>query len=745
MGVQLVSFDVFDTLLTRPSGSPETLFLMLGRRLARRDLISSSAQTFAEQRCQAEARRFDNAGGLDSHVTLADILGELTLGLDADPVALAAEELALEKALLRPLPDGVERLGEARSRGVRIAFVSDMYLPEPVLEDLLRSKGLMRDGDLLLVSNRYGASKRSGRLFEVLSSLTGVPPRAIEHHGNDAESDVRQPQRLGVTVRPFATGNPNRYERLLDAGAAQSDGLSAALAGASRLARNGRGELPAHERCIVDISAGVAAPMLIGFVLWVLRRAESAGVRRLYFVSRDGQLLLGVAKILAARIGLSIELRYLYGSRQAWRAPALDLTDAAAVDNVLPMRISGGALESVSAQALFARFGVSPGCVASALAEAGIHEERWSAPLDEARVEAVRSMIRDDVAVRDRLLEAQAANRSLVVDYLRQEGFGDGTPSAIVDLGTGATLYSALADLLEGAGLSVPQAFYLGQRRDGVATLARLPHRYLFDAREERGFCRHSGLIGFLEAVCSADHGSVVGYRRGDRRIEPVTATGGVEEVRQWGHDHVRDTVLATAAELLLDDDHVDWRADVRASTMAAFEAFWLSPTAEEARVWSRFPFDDGWAGHPNWIRLAEPYALVDVLARGYPHRHWWHEAALAMSGAPVRRAFAMRAFAMKAAGRLRRELAARRPASVPAMVPPPAASAAGSAETSVRACADDSPITSPAAACGPTAVPPTDPAIGAAAVPSAAGRSSFGQTPVHTAARAARPVKPYS
>lgn len=683
MSTELVSFDVFDTLLTRPSGSPESAFLMLGRRLARRGLIGCSAQAFAALRTQAEARRFANAGGLDSHVTLADIIGELVLGLDADPGLLAAEELALERALLRPLPAGVRRLREARAAGARIAFVSDMYLPMPVLERLLRANGLFVPGDTLLVSNVHAASKRSGRLFDVLGAQTGVPFARIEHHGNDAISDVARPARRGIRVAPFAQGNANRYERLLDEAAAESDGLAGSLAGASRLARNSFGDLGSHERTIVDSTAGVAAPLLIGFVLWTFRQALADGVRRLYFVSRDGQLLLAVAELLAARLRLDLELRYLYGSRQAWRAPAVDLDDPRAIASLLPGRINGGVLEAVSVEAVLARFGIQPVAIAPALSAIGLPEPEWTRAMREQEIDALHDLIRGDAGVRTALAGAQRENRARVVDYLRQEGLGDGTPSGMVDLGTGATLYNALADLLETAGLAVPRAYYLGQRRDGVPSNARIPQRYLFDAREERGFCSHAGLIGFLEAVCSADHGSVVGYRRDDRRIHAVTAADGVGPVRAWGHDRVREALLASAAHLVLHEDCVDWQADVRAATMRAFEAFWLAPTPEEARVWGAFPLDDGWAGHCHWIRLARPYSPADLLQTGFPHRHWWHEGALAQSGPVMRRVIRLRGLALKA---LRRGLAhLRRPsrAAVAAATPPAPLDTAGVLPTS--------------------------------------------------------------
>jgi hypothetical protein len=39
---------------------------------------------------------------------------------------------------------------------------------------------------------------------------------------------------------------------------------------------------------IRDVAAGVAAPALVGFVIWMLEQARQRGLLRLRFLSRDG-------------------------------------------------------------------------------------------------------------------------------------------------------------------------------------------------------------------------------------------------------------------------------------------------------------------------------------------------------------------------------------------------------------------------------------------------------------------------
>lgn len=73
-----------------------------------------------------------------------------------------------------------------------------------------------------------------------------------------------------------------------------------------------------------ELGASFAAPLFYGFVHRLMIQAEADGVKRLYFLARDGQLLLEIAKSIQAKLGFeSLELKYLYVSRQAMRFPSI--------------------------------------------------------------------------------------------------------------------------------------------------------------------------------------------------------------------------------------------------------------------------------------------------------------------------------------------------------------------------------------------------------------------------------------
>ena len=65
----------------------------------------------------------------------------------------------------------------------------------------------------------------------------------------------------------------------------------------------------------------IFAPLMTAFTVWVLREAEARGIKRLYFLSRDGYLPYRTAIRLVKSCEFDIECRYLYCSRYSLRVP----------------------------------------------------------------------------------------------------------------------------------------------------------------------------------------------------------------------------------------------------------------------------------------------------------------------------------------------------------------------------------------------------------------------------------------
>lgn len=636
----MVSFDVFDTILVRALLPPTAVFQLLGRRAQREGIVGGvDAAAFARLRVAAEAAAVKRAGGPDARLRLEDIACELVglLGLHrAVASSLADLERELEALLLRPCLPGVRLLAEARGRARRVVFVSDMYLEEEFVREQLQRWGLAHPGDRCYVSSTRAVSKQSGRMYKLVADEAHVPVSGLVHVGNDHRSDVRRARRAGVrTLHHLTDGNPHRYEALLAAAEPRAGGFAAALAGASRLTRLSA-DVADREREIVRVSAGVVAPVLTAFVTWTLRRAQESGVRRLYFVARDGQVLSHIARRLVESLGYEGEIRYLYGGRLPWNQPANLASDEG------PSWV-WDATADLSLADVLDRLRVRPRAVEHLLRPAGFPASSWGRPLTAGDRRSLRKLLTTP-AVRAVTEREAARHRRMVIEYLRQEGVVGDDPIAMVDIGWSGSLHRALSRLVEGVGGRPPLGYYFD-----LVSVPESPRleTFLSEPSVRRRLLRSiGGITTLMEMFTAADHGTVLGYERSNGRVHPVLAESRGEPLREWGLPLLRRTIGEFLDHLVVDSDLMNVDADLQKAVVAVLWELWSHPTAAEADAWGGFPFEDGVGSRTYRRRLAEPYGPAHILPalfrkRGaLRHRQEWPAACIALTPRPLRRFF---------------------------------------------------------------------------------------------------------
>ena len=666
---QIASFDVFDTVLTRAVGSPSTVFLLLGKRLTNMSLIQCTPEAFARARIAAERRAYENASEADK-VTLRQIYAELGTALrltETQQDQLMHLEWALEAELIRPVPSARDRVQAARDRGQRVVFISDMYLPSEFIQKQLARQGLWMDGDNCYISCEHGKSKASGELFRALLHCEGVSSELVSHCGNNPKADVQAAKRVGLQAELFLEGNLNRYEQILESYAWATEGLSSAMAGASRLARLTIPASDPKQEALRDVSAGVVAPVLVGYTLWILQRAQQLGLKRLYFLSRDGQILLEIARRLANKLNVSCELCYLYGSRQSWNLPAITSIDEE------QLSWSWDSTDFFSVQSWLSRVCIEPEEIKESLNSIGLTEKDWSRNLRRRERRALRAAVQEDGRLQQLILQRAAQKRQLMIEYLRQEGLLDSTDCGMVDIGWNGSMYYSLATVVAAAGGTPPVGLYFAMTGNKpLDTRFRIPETYFFNERLGVGFINvpggknleilretkypWRGLVTILEIFCYADHGTVVGFAEEGGRVHPVLKEERNQPAIDWGLSTVRKTVYCFIENLLLDSSLVNPQADVRTALAEIIKSFWLNPSPNDAMAWGNVPVEDGLGEETYWNPLASSYRWTHV-ARAFrtgkiykPHRHLWFEGAMALTSPVIR-------IALQAAIRFRREL----------------------------------------------------------------------------------------
>lgn len=613
------SFDVFDTVLTRRTGRPAAVFDLVADRLLAAGRLAAPAGAFTAARVRAEPRLHTLSG---RPPRLREVYEEVAhvLALPAGDVALFVEtEQDVERALSVAVPGAARLLDQARAEtpdGL-VVFVSDTPHTGDFVRELLQRQDLLVDGDRVFSSADMGASKSRGGLFTAVGQALALPGSQLSHTGDNRRADVARAQAEGWSGVHRPEAALDRYEKLLDARPGETAGFGAWLAGSSRLARLRAAEAGVSP-AVAEVAAGVAAPVLISYALWLAAQARARGLTRLYFVARDGQVLLETARPVLEVLAPEVECRYLHGSRQAWVLAAGAVSDEVLSSWLVPKPDS---------------------TARTALARAGLDAEHlwratglgWAAPDRADRVlsepEAARlSAELQREPLRSRVLEAARESLDLASDYVRQEGFAEtGHRSALVDLGWrghSARAFDALVRHVGGAPVEhLFLGLYSGARLVRQGACPPVLSAWLFDrdrgrAPDPRRLERPNVV---LEMFCAGTEGRTLGYRREGTRVVPVLSAPVNGPVLDWGLQDVRD-VIADVVQGCCDGltaQHL--HVDLAGPAWDVLQAFWSHPTSAEAAAWGSFPWEE--ESYPPVYRLAGPLPPRQLLRRLAPGR----------------------------------------------------------------------------------------------------------------------------
>lgn len=280
----VISFDVFDTLIFRPFETPQDLFFLVGERLNYPDFkrIRMETEQRAREEC-AESRGHREVG-------LADIYRcmERDAGV---PAAKGMElEVQTEFGLCFANPYMKEVVGCLKAEGKKLIAVSDMYLSKDIVKGILKKCGYPDDLDCH-VSCEYGKSKSDGSLFEQIKSLYGYE-KSFVHVGDNVRSDVENAKKAGFDAV--------WYRNVNEAGKpCRTEDMSAVTGSVYRGIVNARihNGLCAYGRDYEFgfIYGGIFA---LGYCQFIHEYAEQHDIDKLLFFSRDGDILIQVYRLL---------------------------------------------------------------------------------------------------------------------------------------------------------------------------------------------------------------------------------------------------------------------------------------------------------------------------------------------------------------------------------------------------------------------------------------------------------------
>lgn len=635
----VLSLDAFDTLITRSVYQPADVFEICGAILRESSAIQIGPATWRalRERTEADLVRHHHP----EEVRLDEIYDAL---VRANALARHRRDEArdlereVERLVGRPIAQTVQALKRFLAGAGTALVLSDTYLPAGDVLTLLDQSGVAVPQDRLHTSSQSRKTKRNGELFAHALRDIGASPRKVLHVGDNLSSDLRQARAAGLTVAPYLAGRPTRFERQLHKALASTGLLGSVMAGSARATRLGRSFRDSHRQAIWDLSANVTGPLLFTFVAWTLREAARRGLRTLYFLSRDGEILLKIARVLQPAFAPSVECRYLYVSRQSLHLPAITEIGPAAMEWIFDIPTA------YNLTYLLRRLDLEVETLLTVLPpDSPVRHLDPDAILTLDTASMVRQAL-EDGAGRDLVLRCTAERRRTCLAYLRSQSLLDPGQIGIVDIGWRGRLQRSLCRIVSTVEEQFEHrlcGFYVDLTGERIVDSGQMDTFSSLCPNSQFNWASRGPLF---EVFCAAGHGTVRRYDlEADGNASPTLDGDRNPAAEGWGLAVQQDAVVAFAKEALHGFrlarinplEHIDLLAGAALKIVMTFVD---TPRRPEADAFGSFEhaYDEQ---HERLEEIAgridfRPHALLKRLGPSYRLRRisYWPEASITRS-----------------------------------------------------------------------------------------------------------------
>ena len=587
-GIETLSLDCFDTLLWRNVQAPRDVFA---------GIALPGGAVEARMWAESAARRAKLLRKRTSEVSLTDIYTRLHPRADAAEITAAIDhEIALEASHCFAFAPTVALMQAAKARGLRVIVISDFYLSEAQLRDLIaRAAGddVLALIDRIFVSADHGTGK-GGELFPHVLKTLDARPETLFHVGDNRRSDHDAPARHGIASAHLVQFDAGTVQRLrLEAVAGALVDPAARVTAPLYQPHRAAVALRSDDTPAAILGHDVLGPVMLGFARWLHDEIAARSARlgkpvRPLFLMRDGHLPL---EVFRAACGEAHGPAPIEISRFA--AACASLTDIATLGEFVTEALDRA----------------GPDVVAHQLMLHG-HE---AAKLAKLSPSAFRREVMKP-ALANRILARSRAYTDRLVAHLAQAGIRSGDAVMLVDLGYNGSVQNLTEPVLrKRLNLDVCGRYLLlrEEQRSGLDKAGFLDTRH-YETRMLHALCT---TIAVLEQLCTVAQGSTVDYTPAG---DPIRKDAGIK----GGQSAIRDAVQAACIAFARDAGRGVHRqpssngaeADRRAAAAVLARLLFI-PSAEEVALLEAFDHDVN-LGTKDVVKLLDADESAEGLRR---------------------------------------------------------------------------------------------------------------------------------
>jgi len=451
--IKAISFDLFDTLISRPFEKPSDLWKFMESEVL--SLSSGKVVNFSINRGACEVLTRERLKDSHDEITLGNIYETLAdfynLPLE-DFRQIQNYEIEQEVYSARPRSFGQKMFKIACDSGKPIYIVSDMYLPKNTVEKILEKCGYANQFHKLFLSSDLGCRKHSGKLFDLLLEDLNIPAKFLLHIGDNKQTDYVIPMQKKIRAFRWSSSiewmrSNKAYKRVYPPRSGHGEIARSALAGTTA---HGLFDAPVSADAKKTLTGGqpsrlgygVLGPWLTGYMLWLAREAIRDGITDLFFLSREGWVLKEVFDVLTKNIKGAPRSHYMLASRRCVRMAACfsssDVWAFASEPYTPGVTIS---------ELIKDRFGIEIG-----YEDVEYFNRSEVGSIDQAISRSVEWRNKINLVINrlmDQILTASAMERDGYVEYLKQINFYSSENPGVVDIGWKGNIQGYLGNIID--------------------------------------------------------------------------------------------------------------------------------------------------------------------------------------------------------------------------------------------------------------------------------------------------------
>lgn len=485
----VISFDIFDTLIKRNVDNPTDVFDLVEREYNKRNLKRIS--NFKIKRISAERNARINK--TTEEITLDKIYNELSNVFKKDILdRLKKLEIEIEEKICIVNPRIEKIYKKCIEQNKIVIITTDMYLPRYVIENILNRNGIYNYYKLY-ISCELNKTKHTGSIYDFILNDLKINKKQIIHIGDNQRSDFIVPMLKQIK----AINIKNNFLKKN-----KIKGLSLDYNVMQNFIEN---TINLDKDYYWKFGYKNFGPLLYGFSKWIFNEITKKNIRKIFFLSRDGYIMKKVFEKIFDNN--EYDIKYLYASRRALAVPTLWM-----LDTVEEMLNTSYIPDIISLRAIFKKIGLDINNYINEIKKYNFNIESCiNMKEDNAKLFSLLNNLKNDIYANSK------DEYDTLLEYWKQENFSG--KLAIVDIGWFGNMQKAINRIVEKSKIDIDIfGYYVGIVPDSMIDAKK---GYIFDRnKNEELYRREKNFNAIFEMIFLAPHGSVKKFKKINNLID---------------------------------------------------------------------------------------------------------------------------------------------------------------------------------------------------------------------------------